>query len=297
MNISVIICSIGRPNVLHDTITSILSQTHRPSEILISTPSENHVASATFQLPGVRVLRSRPGLPAQRNDALSQTSSEADLICFLDDDMELCSTYLAQIVDLFQNDPAAVIASGYLLHDGGISTPIDRQSAIDLCKKFESQAMQGNSRRSEYRRFGYGCNMTVRARSVKGIKFDESLPLYAWLEDSDYSFHCTSGTRTALTCLNAVAVHLGWQGGRVSGYRLGFSQIVNPIYIWKKARVFSLPYLVRQFWLRCLIGNVLGTIAGNKEEDRLGRLRGNLLGLHHIGTGRCDPTIAQELYK
>ena len=287
MKISVIICTIGRAPVLHETIQSILAQTYPAEQILISTPSRNNVLDETTAIPNVVVVQSRLGSSAQRNDALD-FQENSDLIAFLDDDMELCNDYFENMVRLFEQNPNTVIASGHLLHDGGITTPIDREKAKLLCAQ---KIIQGGGReiQIEARRFGYGCNMFVNARLAGEYRFDERLPLYAWLEDSDYSARCTAARARPVTCLNSIGVHLGWRGGRVSGYRLGFSQIVNPLYLWKKGRVFTFPYIVTQYWLRCLAGNIIGTLTGNAEEDRLGRLAGNWCGIRHVLRGECDP--------
>ena len=37
----------------------------------------------------------------------------------------------------------------------------------------------------------YGCNMVVRYSTARKVRFDETLPLYAWLEDRDYSHRVT----------------------------------------------------------------------------------------------------------
>ncbi len=295
MKTSIIICTIGRAAVLHDTVLSILKQDHPPDEILIATPSRNHVLGETLSIPQVRYLPTRLGLSAQRNDALDQIDPATDLVAFIDDDMELCTSYLTSMARLFETQPHTVIASGRLLHDGGITTPISRAEAWVLCAARHPLPTSRSGVKTEPRRFGYGCNMVINASLARGQRFDEQLPLYAWLEDSDYSFRCTVGRCPAVTCLGAVAVHLGWRGGRVSGYRLGFSQMINPFYLWKKNRVFTLPFLIKQYWLRCLVGNLLGTLARNKEEDRWGRLRGNLLGIRHLLCGRCDPGYIIEV--
>ncbi len=137
--------------------------------------------------------------------------------------------------------------------------------------------------------------MVFRASAVTEVRFDENLPLYAWLEDSDYSHAATRGRLGPVTNLQAFGVHLGSRGGRVAGRRLGFSQMVNPFYLWRKSRVFSLPFLAVHYWARCIVGNLLGLVSGEKVEDRKGRLIGNLHGIAHLLRGRACPLEALRI--
>jgi len=293
--ITVILCTLNRAAVLHDTVLSILAQTVPIEEILIGTPQPQSVQAATLSLPRIRLIETRLGLPVQRNACLDQVAPGMDLIAFVDDDMEFCGDYFERMVQLFDANPEVTAASGRLLHDGGIDSPIDRASAATMCRNAETQP-SADSRAFEPKAYAYGCNMVFRAQEIRGLRFDEELPLYAWLEDSDFSHRVVAGRSLgSVTCLQAIAVHLGWQGGRVAGIKLGFSQIVNPFYLWRKSRTFSLPHIIVQFWLRCLVGNFLGTIHGPEIEDRPGRLRGNFKGLWHVLQGRCDPKMAIQL--
>jgi len=293
--ITVILCTLNRAVVLHDTVLSLLAQTVPIEEILIGTPRSESVQAETLALPRTRMIETRLGLTVQRNACLDQVASGMNLVAFVDDDMEFCRDYFEQMLRLFDENPDIAAASGRLLHDGGIYTPIDRASASILCRDVETLP-PADSITYEPRPYAYGCNMVFRAQVICDLRFDEELPLYAWLEDSDFSHRALAGRRLGpVTCFQAMAVHLGWQGGRVAGVKLGFSQIVNPFYLWRKSRTFSLPHFVVQYWLRCLVGNFLGTLHGPEIEDRPGRLRGNFKGFWHLLQGRCDPKMAIHL--
>jgi glycosyltransferase involved in cell wall biosynthesis len=295
MRLSVIICTVGRPAVLEETVQSLLNQTYTIDEILIGTPSPEHVLQSTLELAKVRLLVSPIGLTVQRNACLAQVSSLSELIAFVDDDMEFSPSYMAAMVALFEANPDLIASSGNLLYDGGISKLLTRERARQLCMLKEAEPRNQNRMRTSPRRFAYGCNMVFRASAIRDCSFDENLPLYAWLEDSDFSHVSTKSRRAPVTSLDAYAVHLGWRGGRIAGGRLGFSQIVNPFYLWRKSRVFSLGHIVIHFWLRCLAGNILGLMFGEPGEDRPGRLRGNVLGLLHLLSGRAEPRQALNI--
>jgi GT2 family glycosyltransferase len=290
MKVAVIICSVGRPAILHDTACSVRRQRLAPTQIIIASPSPDHVLPDTLALPGVLFVSSDLGSTTQRNRGLESMDPGADLVAFLDDDMELCPSYLSEMSRLFRAHAELVIACGTLLHDGGRSSLITREEARRLCFEEDERPPESVSPSYVPLDWAYGCNMVARLASVGEVRFDERLPLYAWLEDSDYGFRCTIGRHGPVTCLSAKGVHLGWRGGRTSGVRFGFSQIVNPLYLWRKAKVFPLRHIVIQYWLRCLTGNVLGILTRDKKWDRRGGLKGNLLGFKHLLTGGCDPS-------
>ena len=294
MNVSVILCSVNRAAILHDTVVSLTKQSHKPAEILIVSPDRQHVLAKTLELPGVHFVSGPLGLPAQRNTGLDQISAESDLIAFFDDDIELATSYLEEMAMLFAEHQEIVIASGRLLHDGGRGTIISREQASVLCKHYEQNK---SLRPGTYiaKTSAYGCNMMVRRSSAENIRFDEGLPLYAWLEDRDYSHRLTRQEHPPVEFSGAVAVHLGSRSGRIGGVRMGFSTIVNPLYLWKKNRTFSLPYIFVQYWIRCLVGNVVGLLTRDSEYDRAGLLKGNFLGLLHLSTGKCDPGYILKL--
>jgi len=296
MKISAIICSINRPAILHDTVVSIARQRRRPAEILIVTPGEQHVLPETLAMPGVRLVIGPLGLPSQRNAGLDRVNAECDLVAFFDDDIELSESYLEEMAKLFAENPDIRVASGRLLHDGGRSTIITRPQARQMCLDHDAHCLcskgAANFRRANS---AYGCNMIVRHAAARNVRFDEGLPLYAWLEDRDYSHRATKGGHPPVEFPRAIAVHLGARSGRIGGVRMGFSEIINPIYLWNKNRTFPLHYIIVQYWLRCVVGNVLGILTRDSEYDRPGLLRGNLIGFRYLISGSWDPKYIAEI--
>jgi len=295
MKIAVIICTINRPVILHQTVLSALRQSLAPLQIILSSPGPEHVLPETLELPGVEWVHSPPGLAIQRNCALARISPDADLVAFLDDDIELSQFYCEAMARLFQQEPHIVLASGRLLHDGGRGARIDNAEARALCEGYDHRHDPAAPPSWRVIDSGYGCNMVVRISELGNCRFDENLPLYAWLEDRDFSHRCTSGKVPPVELSDAVAVHLGWRSGRVSGVRLGFSTVVNPVYLRKKTRMFSLSYIVVHYWLRCLVGNILGILTRDRDYDRWGLLRGNMIGYWHLLTGNCNPQYILRL--
>ncbi len=82
--------------------------------------------------------------------------------------------------------------------------------------------------------------MSIRAGVIGKLRFDERLPLYGWQEDIDFTSQLRNLRAHRISVENLFGVHLGTKSGRVSGVRLGCSQIVNPVYlIGKSAMPFS----------------------------------------------------------
>ncbi|HEX4769185.1 MAG TPA: glycosyltransferase [Bryobacteraceae bacterium] len=289
MKISVVISTLNRPPVLHDTIVSITRQELKPHQILISHTGVEHILPETLALPGVETVLSPMGSCVQRNRGLDAVAPGTDLVVFLDDDIELCASYFAEMARLFTSHPEIKIANGRMLHDGGRGKRISREGAITLCRRYDDVHIRNAPLSYKPVGSGYGCNMACRYSSIAGFRFDERMPLYGFLEDRDFSHRATLGGHPPVDLKNAVAVHLGWRSGRVSGVRLGFATIVNPIYLKRKANTFSFAFIFVQYWMRCLVGNVLGLITCDKEYDRAGLLKGNFMGWHHLLSGKCDP--------
>ena len=140
----------------------------------------------------------------------------------------------------------------------------------------------------------YGCNMVVKLSITKRqcIEFDEKLPLYGWLEDMDFSRRAARYGRI-VKADTLQGVHLGTKTGRISGVRYGYSQIVNPIYLYNK-RVISLRVALRHAG-RNFVANTIRSFWSKKYIDHFGRLRGNLIAVWHIVKGSNNPEHIHNL--
>ena len=80
-----------------------------------------------------------------------------------------------------------------------------------------------------------GCNMAFRLPTARaaGVEFDEALPLYGWLEDVDFSRRMAPYGKI-ISWPNCRGVHMAVKRGRTSGVKLGYSQVMNPFYLWRK---------------------------------------------------------------
>ena len=120
-----------------------------------------------------------------------------------------------------------------------------------------------------------------------GLRFDENLPLYSWLEDVDFCRALTPhGVIVRCTALRGV--HLGTKRGRTSGLRFGYSQIANPIYLARKGTL-AWWRAARQI-ARNVVANVARAPRPEPWVDRRGRLRGNVLAATDLIARRLDPS-------
>ena len=287
---SVIIPSIGRPAVLAATVASLRRQTAPPDEVILSVTGEADLTPETARCPGVAVVVGPRGSSVQRNRAIDRVSPAADVVTFLDDDVELAPEHMEWVRRLFAERDDIAVAWGHMIADGVKHGGIERDQARALLA-----AHTAGGGFSAAREGGYGAlggNMHARRVVLEQVRFDERLALYGWLEDRDVAARCARFGKVGQYD-RAVFVHLGVSSGRVSGGRYGFAQVMNPVYLWQKG---SLP--ARDAGLLCVkaIGrNALGTALRERRIDRRGRLRGNLAALALLLRRRVAPEYVAHI--
>ncbi|ODT65230.1 MAG: hypothetical protein ABS75_32565 [Pelagibacterium sp. SCN 63-23] len=90
-----------------------------------------------------------------------------------------------------------------------------------------------------------------------------------------------------------LGVHLGTKSGRNSGVKLGYSQIANPIYLWRKG-TFPMRRAVAPIF-RNVISNLVKCLHPEPWIDRKGRLRGNIIAFTDLAKGKMIPTRILEI--
>lgn len=280
---TVVICTVDRSTTLEETVASLSAQAVRPLEIIVSVPD---VSSVSLQVPEdlpIRVIQaSGKGLTKQRNSVLEHIRTMYTL--FLDDDVELSSNFIRGMQALFDKQSQIVLASAALAADGTRSdVGITREDAKLLLSSFRPEGVTSCQ-------YAYGCNMFVKSALLKQIRFDEELPLYGWLEDREFSIRSRRYGRVVRNS-DVCLVHLGFPSGRMSGLRLGYSQIANPLYLWSKLAEPTLTTVLFGFWMKLLAANAAWAALFwlRKRGDRRGRLVGNLLAFRDLLRGRMHP--------
>lgn len=291
LTIAVAIATAGRRDLLTKTVGFLKRQIRPANEVILcpAAPEDADCSVLTKLFPDIRLVQGGVGLPAQRNAILAATS--ADLVVFFDDDFLPAPDFLVEVERLFGAHPNVVMGTGQVLADGISGPGLDHTEGLSLL------AGAGSTPEGQLEEVhnAYGCNMIIRMATTRahGLWFDENLPLYAWLEDVDFSRRLAPYGRIVKEP-RLKGVHLGTKGsGRIPSRRVGYSQIANPIYLARKGTLS---------WRRAL-GQMGRNLAANSAKyfspepwvDRRGRLAGNLLAIAETLSGRVRPMRITEL--
>src|SRR5258708_32118415 len=128
--------------------------------------------------------------------------------------------------------------------------------------------------------------MAFRMSASEGIRFDERLVLYGWLEDKEFSRKAARNGRL-VECQGLVGVHLGLQSGRVSGKKYGYSQIVNAWYLYQKRALSGRGGSLHI--LKALLANAAKTFPPGKPLHPRRRPPGQLVRHIHPPSAGCPP--------
>jgi GT2 family glycosyltransferase len=290
MKLVVIIPTVGRSAQVALLLGHLAKQSRLPDEVIVSAPDPSHVGNIEETRFPVKVVFGPKGLAAQRNRGLDEALGRFDIITFFDDDFVPAGDYLAKIVLAFRSRPDWAVVMGHVVSDGARNEGLTWHDAFLALYHGEADA-PAEPQVSDHVG-AYGCNMSIRTSVVGDLRFDERLVLYGWQEDIDFTSQLRRRGRV-VGVSNILGVHLGLKAGRVSGERFGYSQVVNPLYLIRKGTVpaaFALPLVGRN-----IAANLLRSLWPESYVDRRGRLRGNLLAMLHVLSGRIEPEYILKL--
>jgi len=292
MRIAVAIATRGRGDMLVHLLNRLKLQTRAPDIICVSAVEESDVTAARAATGlSLRIVFGPAGLTTQRNTAVRSLTGNADAIAFFDDDFLPARSWLERAEEILSQHPLVVGLNGHILADGADSAGVTIAAAERLLDA-QDTADDGADCEAELTASLYGCNMAFRATVFRQLAFDERLPLYGWLEDHDFS--CRARAFGPLVSSAALrGVHLGLKSGKTSGVKFGVSQVINPIYLWRNGAISGRD--AAWLLLSPLAKNLSRSFNPEPYIDRRGRLRGNLLGLGYLLTGRADPMIVARL--
>ena len=285
LNVAVGIPTIGRAATLKELLARLALQSRQPDAVVVCAPKMADVEGIAQAYPETILLVGPHGLPCQRN-AIMRHLERFDVVVFLDDDFVPDRRYLESVENVMLCCSEVVMSTGHVICDGILGPGLtfkaaDAVLATDLPPPGDMLAVSDVFN-------AYGCNMGIRLAPVRAhaLAFDERLPLYAWLEDVDFSRQIARFGRV-IKLPDARGVHLGIKSGRQTGVRLGYSQIANPVYLvrkgtWKWPRAL---YLMS----RNLVANVVFSFWRESWVDRRGRLSGNIRAISDLFLGRLDP--------
>lgn len=290
LSTAVIIATCGRPRETARLLKHLASQTLLPNEVVVSVPDPSHVDPFPPVPFPVKVIFGPKGLTVQRNAALPQVLDRFDIVTFFDDDFVPAQNYLENVEFALRANADWAVVTGDVVKDGATGPGLGWDEGLEALRTVIDK--EDSEPRIADHIGAYGCNMSIRCSAIGQTRFDERLVLYGWQEDIDFTSQLRRHGRVVRTSA-LKGVHLGVKSGKVSGTRFGYSQIVNPIYLIKKGTVpmtFFLPLMFRN-----ICANVVRSIWPESYIDRRGRLRGNLIGIGHVISGRAMPEYILEL--
>jgi GT2 family glycosyltransferase len=284
------IATRNRPSILAETIAFLARQERQPDEIFVAYPEPEDVGDAPLQFPHVTFVQTALGLTRQRN-AILTLARDNDILLFIDDDFYLDPQYLKITERFFLENLHVVASTGTVLADDvkGPGLTVEQAKSI-VAGSTGAQSEQ----RITPTFLAYGCNMCLRLAPIRehNLRFDETLPLYGWYEDWDFSGQLASfGSIVHIS--NACGVHLSTKVGRITGVRMGYAQVANPIYLARKG---TFPWSnVLKFIVGPCLKNLVRSLAPEAHVDRLGRFCGNLTAFRHLLAGTLSPQQIVDL--
>jgi glycosyltransferase involved in cell wall biosynthesis len=284
------IATRGRCAILTETIAFLAKQARQPDNIFVAYADPEDVGNGPAQFPHVTFIQTPLGLTRQRN-AILTLARENDILLFIDDDFYLDPQYLEITERFFVDHPEVVASTGTVLADDvkGPGLSVAQAKSI-VAGSTDAQ----NEQRIIPAFFAYGCNMCLRLAPIRerNLRFDETLPLYGWYEDWDFSRQLAPfGSIVHIS--NACGVHLSTKIGRCTGVRMGYMQVANPIYLARKG---TFPWShVFKFIVGPCLKNLVRSLAPEAHVDRLGRFCGNLTAFRHLLAGTLSPQQIVDL--
>lgn len=282
MKAAVVLASAGRSALLGDAMMNVDRLDGGQSVTrIVSVPDEASLPRPVP--PRWQVVTGTRGLAAQRNAALAVLDG-THVVFFFDDDAVVREDYLVQGLAFFRAHPELVGLTGRVLIDGASAAEVPEDDAAEALEVSRLVPPSGGWR---WTKELYGCNFAFRMSAAPRLQFDDRLPLYSWLEDHDFARRLMRFGPLAQVD-DCVIVHRGAaSGGRTAHVRLGYSQLMNPVHLWKKG---SFPAWLAAYQIfRPAAKNVLRSVVGSDRNWRRERLRGNALALHDVLWGRITP--------
>jgi GT2 family glycosyltransferase len=284
------IATRGRATILAETLAFLANQRRQPDQIVVAHADPEDVGDAPKRFPEITFIQTPLGLTRQRNAILDQVE-DSDILLFLDDDFYLDPLYLEVTESVFRENPEVVASTGRVLADDikGPGLTVSQAKSI-LASSVDTLFAQ----RVTPTLLAYGCNMCLRLAPIRqhNLRFDETLPLYGWYEDWDFSRQIAS-FGSVVHISNACGVHLSTKFGRITGTRMGYAQVANPIYLARKG-TFSWSNVLRFIAGPCL-KNLVRSVAPEAHVDRMGRFRGNLAAFRDLFLGTLSPKQIVDL--
>lgn len=261
-----------RPEAILKLLKSVEEQELYPDEILIIDGSLNDKTTQVFKentfknLKYFKVDKENRGLTKQRNFGISKVSNNMEVVCFLDDDIVLTTSYFKNLIDTYKTVPSAGGVGGYIINEVTWRKLMPKETPKFEEYEFDGYARKLGSRNVLRKRLGLlsdkpPCimpefsngfsvgslppnNKTYKAEYFMGgvssfkkevvdtIKFSEYFDGYGLYEDLEY---CLRVSREYNLYVNTSATlyHYHEAGGRPNKFSYGKMVVRNGWYVWR----------------------------------------------------------------
>ena len=261
-----------RPKPLLELLRSVATQTQYPDEILIIDGSTDDKTKIVLEenifknLKYFIVPKESRGLTKQRNYGIERVGSETNVVCFLDDDTVLETTYFELLLKTYKTFPEALGVGGYIIDetkcefvDYNYKPKIDEfyfdgwkrkdSSRFVLRKKLglDSNCPPGySSLYSHGRSIGFlppsgktyevemlmGGVSSFRKEVFETLQFSTYFEGYGLYEDADFALRVA---KVGKLYLNTAArlYHYHDASGRPNQYQYGKMVVRNGWYVWR----------------------------------------------------------------
>jgi len=205
IDVSVLICTYNREDMLVSTLNDVLMQKGDNVEIIVIDQTENHHPDTEKYLssiePLIRYIKQSPSLTKARNRALRE--ARGDILIFIDDDVKLSSGFIAEHVNA--HNAGYQVVQGRVLEEKckmPAASPQIMNEWIKIKGRNDCQATGVTNTLT-------GCNFSIEKCVVNNIGyFDETFQGLAIREDADYAIRCCRGGMRMIFWAPAELIHL-----------------------------------------------------------------------------------------
>ena len=308
---SFIIATRNRPELLLDTVRSLLAQSVLPAELCIVDSSDSAPARAEIEdlcrAAGIELSYVHPaarGLTVQRNVGIDRT--RGDPVFFIDDDVRLQPDAHEQVLAEYERrGPEVGGVRGTALHPPTTSAPLRlwrrlfgmggwwEEASGKVRAGFFAETVTDSADVREVEAFG-GWFMSFRREVFEHERFDENLSGYAFKEDADFSYRIVKRGYVLLQTPHARIEHLKTASERLSPFDLQRMNLANQLYLHRKNMPQTLRYKSALWWA---LTGLLILSAGKAVQTRdRGYVTGMLVGTWEQARGRglIDPAAERE---
>ena len=291
LSVAVVLASAGRPELLGDALAMVAAQQGVEFSTVVSVPDESSLPVDRALLEEVTVVTGTRGLAAQPNAGIAALPPGTQVAVFFDDDSVARYDWLSRAVAFLAAHTDIVAMTGRVVLDGAVRGEISVERTTRALAE-SSEAPPGGQWSADHEEL-YGCNFAIRLDLIGNERFDERLPLYSWLEDHDMARRLLRIGPLAKVDDCVIVHRAASSGGRENHTRLGYSQVMNPLYLWRKGS-FTFIYAVRHLGRR-VAKNAALSVLGPERSRRRERLRGNLMAARDASVRRFTPERILEL--